>query len=164
MIKNTVEVIHAFSDRYMEKYVIGTCVSIIACDDKVAFTFVDCDNRFVLYAWIVDGELHIENESRQSVFDFVSEMEWTDWDVLCIKFGEEKAAEYIRENDALNVMKTALYKLREAWFECRNSFYTCKVDCNKYIAEHYPFDKSFGEIEVNKWVLNSVAKINADLK
>ena len=164
MLKNTMEVIQAFNDRYMEKYVSETCVSIIAHDDKVAFTFVDRDNRFVLYAWIVGGELHIENESRQSVFEFISEMEWSEWDVLCIKFGEEKAAEYIRQNDALNVMKTALYRLREAWFECRNSFYTYKVDCNKYIAEYYPFDKSFDEIDVNKWILNSVGKITEDLK
>lgn len=164
MIKNVIAVVQAFNERYAYKYISETCVAINTCDKKVAFTFLDHGNGFVLYAWLTDGELHIENESRQSVFDFASEMNLSEWDVLCIKYGEEKAGDIIRRTDALRLMKSAMEQLKDAWLNCTYAFGDYVVDCDHYIAEDYPFYEDFDSINVYEWATKAIQKIEKDLQ
>ena len=84
-IQNTLEVINAFLDRYVpfvnEQ---GDYTDIKTINEKVRFTF---NNDYYIYAWIDNGELHIETEYGESVFDFADCYDWTEEDVNYIKFG-----------------------------------------------------------------------------
>lgn len=74
-------------------------------DETVVATLVTCNGleilcqghmgeRYVLYARIINGELIIENERYESVFDYAEEMELSEEDINYIKFGKrEKSLE-----------------------------------------------------------------------
>ena len=87
-IENTLEVISAFLDRYVpfvnEQ---GDYSKIETIKDKVKITRNDYYHSYSLFVWIENGELKIENDRGESVFDYADCYEWTDEDVNYIKFG-----------------------------------------------------------------------------
>ena len=88
-LQQTLEVIEAFLGRYT-RYVNenGDYTQITTIEDKVQFTFTNyLGSSYNLLAWINEGELHIENDRGESVFDYAEENEWSESDVRFIKFG-----------------------------------------------------------------------------
>lgn len=86
-IQETLEVINAFLERYVP-YVNeqGDYTQIKTIEDgKIRFTF---NNDYYIYAWIKDGELHIETEYGESVFDFAEDYDWSKEDVEYMKYGK----------------------------------------------------------------------------
>ncbi len=88
-LQQTLEVIDAFLNRYT-RYVTecGDYTKITTIEDKVEFTFTNyLGSSYTLTAWISEGELHIENNRGESVFDYAEENEWHETDVRFIKYG-----------------------------------------------------------------------------
>ena len=87
-IQNTLEIINTFLDRYVpfvnEQ---GDYSKIETIKDKVKITHNDYYHSYSLFVWIEDGELKIENDRGESVFDYAEENDWTEEDVNYIKFG-----------------------------------------------------------------------------
>ena len=87
-IENTLEVISAFLDRYVpfvnEQ---GDYSKIETIKDKVKITRNDYYHSYSLFVWIENGELKIENDRGESVFDYAEESDWTQEDIDYIKFG-----------------------------------------------------------------------------
>ena len=169
MIKNKMEILQAFYERYVTPYVIGKCVGFHTVDNKIRFTFYDRE-YFNLYAWIEDGELHISNARMESIFDYAEENGLTEWDILCIKYGKEKAVQMTRTNLALKNLKTALEHMKSAWYKCETAFHNFDINVNDYICgseetnDEYPFDKSLDDLRVVDWVDGAIKRINKDLK
>lgn len=88
-LQQTLEVIEAFLERYT-RYVNenGDYTQITTIEDKVQFTFTNyLGSSYTLTAWISEGELHIENDKGESVFDYAEENEWSESDVRFMKYG-----------------------------------------------------------------------------
>ena len=86
-IQNTLEIINAFLDRYVG-FVneIGDYTEIKTIGNKVRFTF---NNDYYVFAWIENGELNIETEYGESVFDYADCHGWTEENVNYIKYGRK---------------------------------------------------------------------------
>lgn len=69
-----------------------------------------------------------------------------------------KKEEYEKE------LKSSLLDLREAWIRCLYIFGNIYHDCNDYITNNYPFDKSFDEIEVITWIDSTLENIEKNSK
>lgn len=174
MLLNTAKVITTVVERYLSKYcdIYGVYTDVVTEGDKVKFigwdgTWERYETHF--YAWIdQNDELHLENDRGDSFFDFAEENEWTEYDVLYMKYGEEKARQMTRTNQALQKLKTALESLRSAWYECCDAIGSWHIEANDYICgdeegREYPFDKSFDELKVIDWVDGAIKKIEEDM-
>lgn len=90
-IQNTLKVINTFQDRYVGyNNEIGDYTQIHTIGEKVRFTF---NNDYHIIAWIEDGELKIENEYGESIFDCAQEFGWSEEDVNYIKYGRRQTHE-----------------------------------------------------------------------
>lgn len=57
-----------------------------------------------------------------------------------------KKEEYEKELNA------SMLDLRKAWIRCSLIFGNIYYDCNDYIVDDYPFDKSFDDMDVINWI------------
>ena len=57
----------------------------------------------------------------------------------------EKLKAYLEE-------EKALLSLKESWYKCLIAFSNIYIDCNDYMSDKYPFNKSFDEIETMDWI------------
>lgn len=88
-LQQTLEVLEAFTERYT-RFVNeqGDYTQITTVEDKLQFTFTNyLGSSYTLTAWISEGELHIENERGESIFDYAEENEWSESDVRFMKYG-----------------------------------------------------------------------------
>lgn len=63
-------------------------------------------------------------------------------------------------------LKESMLDLRDAWIRCCFIFGNIYYDCNDYITDDYPFDKSFDEIATIEWidnVLDNIEKSQANV-
>lgn len=49
-------------------------------------------------------------------------------------------------------LKASMLDLRNAWIRCSYIFGNIYYDCNDYITDNYPFDKSFDDIDTINWI------------
>jgi hypothetical protein len=61
-------------------------------------------------------------------------------------------------------MIESLKALKSSWLQCETAFSNTCIDCNEYITDSFPFDKSFNDINVYEWVNNSIDKLEKSLK
>jgi len=84
-LQQTLETIQTFISRYLPFHTDnGEFTEIRTCNDMVLFTF---DYDYTLYVWIENGELHIENDRSESIFDYAEEHGWNESDIEFMKFG-----------------------------------------------------------------------------
>jgi hypothetical protein len=70
-----------------------------------------------------------------------------------LEFFKEKTRSY---DCAKKQMIDALEKLRSAWIDCDYAFGNSDIDCNDYIVDYYPFDKSFDDMDTIFWIDNCI--------
>lgn len=96
MIEETLEVIQAFNERYVP-FILeqGVFTDIRTVNGKVCFTF---NNDYSTFAWLDAGELHIETERGESIFDCDCEacFGWTQGQIHYMRFGYGKVKDIIR--------------------------------------------------------------------
>ena len=87
-IQETLQVINTFLERYVPyTNETGDYTDIKTVDGKVRFTF---NNDYYIYAWIENGELKINDEYGESVFDYADCYDWSEKEVHYIKYGDNK--------------------------------------------------------------------------
>lgn len=57
-------------------------------------------------------------------------------------------------------LKLAMNQLMSAWGRCNELFLDSRFDCNDFIVDNYPFDKSFDEIPVRKWCESVIDRLD----
>ncbi len=62
----------------------------------------------------------------------------------------------MEEKIAKENMIESLIKLQNAWSDVSECFNNNTIDCNDYICDGYPFEKSFDDINIFEWINNSI--------
>lgn len=61
-------------------------------------------------------------------------------------------------------MTSALIDFQNAYNKLVELFNDCDNDCNNYICDNYPFEKSFDEIPVDDWVNSTIDNLDKKIK
>lgn len=82
-------------------------------------------------------------------------------DANSIKFNSNISS--VGKEGLLLNMLNAVQSFRSAWGKCNEVFSDIRIDCNDYIVDGYPFDKSFDEIDVDEWCDKVIENISKDI-
>ena len=87
-LQECMEVLQAVLERYVPMVnEIGDYTRLVFSNGKMILTF---NNDYNITAWIENGELKLESEYGESIYDFADCYDWTKEDIEFMKFGRKK--------------------------------------------------------------------------